>query len=105
MGFLFMAPSYQVVFPNRGIERQFEKSLGKIPADDRSKIVQAVRKLAVNPRPAGKKYKKLAGEVTVYSFVAQYRLRVGDYRVLYDVDDKNNKVVLLGIVRRTSTTY
>ena len=38
-------------------------------------------------------------------FTAEYRLQVGPYRVLYDVDDQNKKVVLLNLVKRDKQTY
>ncbi len=41
----------------------------------------------------------------VFSFVAQYRLRVGKYRVLYDIDDKNKKVILLKLEKKREHTY
>ena len=33
-------------------------------------------------------------------FTAEYRLRAGPYRVLYDVDDQRKKVVLLKLAKR-----
>lgn len=97
--------AYSVGFPDHSTEKRFEKFLSKIPRDYRDKVLEAVRDLAENPRPQGKSALKLSGPVTVFSFVAQYRLRVGSYRVFYDIDDKAKRVILLAIVRRTSTTY
>ncbi|MCI0526467.1 MAG: type II toxin-antitoxin system RelE/ParE family toxin, partial [Nitrospira sp.] len=79
--------------------------LRKIPADYQTAIVQAVRSLSQNPRPSGKSFKKLKGRVVVSQFIAQYRLRVGPYRVLYDVDEQCKKVVLLKVVKRDEHTY
>ena len=98
--------TYQVGFPDHSTEKRFDKFLEKIPHDYRRKIAQSIADLAQNPRPEGKKVKKLeGGGITVFSFVAQYRLRIGPYRVFYDVDDGSKRVILLAIARRTSATY
>jgi mRNA-degrading endonuclease RelE of RelBE toxin-antitoxin system len=38
-------------------------------------------------------------------FTAQYRLRIGPYRILYDVDDRLKKVILLKLAKRDEQTY
>lgn len=38
-------------------------------------------------------------------FIAQYRLRIGPYRLLYDVDDQRKKVILLKLAKRDEHTY
>ena len=43
--------------------------------------------------------------ITSMAFTAEYRLRVGSYRVLYDIDDRNKKVVLLKLAKRDEHTY
>ena len=64
------------------------RELRKIPEDKRERILRRIRSLAEDPRPAG--VQKLAGEVD------GYRIRVGDYRVLYRVKDD---VLLIVVVR------
>ncbi len=96
---------YDVVFPSERVERLFQKTLEKIPNDYRTAIVAAVRSLKTNPRPQGKRTKKLIGELIVSRFTAEYRLRVGPYRLLYDVDDQRKKVVLLKLAKRNEQTY
>jgi mRNA interferase RelE/StbE len=96
---------YEVVFASERVEHEFEKALRKVPADYQTAIVQAVRALGLNPRPLGKIHKKLKGRVVVSQFIAQYRLRVGPYRVLYDVDEKRKKVILLKLAKRDEHTY
>lgn len=96
---------YELVFPSERVEHEFEKFLRKIPADYQSAIVHAIRSLSQNPRPMRKRYKKLKGRVVVSHFIAQYRLRVGPYRVLYDLDERHKKVILLKLVRRGEQTY
>ena len=97
--------AYEVVFPSERVERVFQKSLTKIPAEHKDAIVTAIRSLARNPRPEGKRTKKLTGQIIVSQFLAEYRLRVGSYRVLYDIDDQRKKVILLKLAKRNERTY
>ena len=97
--------AYEVVFPSERVERVFQKSLTKIPAEYKDAIVTAIRSLATNPRPEGKRTKKLTGQIIVSQFLAEYRLRVGSYRVLYDIDDQRKKVILLKLAKRNERTY
>lgn len=71
--------------------RQF-KRLGQQDAQLLSRIMQAVVSLEVDPRPSG--CKKLKG------LKNSYRIRIGDYRVLYDVDDGQVLVVVIGVGHR-----
>lgn len=96
---------YDIVFPSERVERLFQKTLEKIPTDYQASIVSAIRSLSTNPRPQGKRTKKLIGELIVSRFTAEYRLRVGPYRVLYDIDDQRKKVVLLKLAKRDDQTY
>ena len=96
---------YEVVFPSERVERAFQKLLSKVSAEYQEAIVIAVRSLAANPRPEGKRTKKLAGQLIVSQFIAQYRLRIGPYRLLYDVDDQRKKVILLKLAKRDEQTY
>ena len=97
--------AYEVVFPSKRIERLFQKALEKIPADYQKSILVAIRGLGDNPRPQGKRAKKLTSEIIVAKFVAEHRLRIGPYRVLYDIDDQHKKVVLLKLAKRDEQTY
>lgn len=97
--------SYEVVFPSERVERAFQKVLDKIPSEYKAPIVQAVRSLASHPRPQGKRTKKLTGHVVASQFTAEYRLRVGPYRILYDMDDQRKKVILLKLLKRDEHTY
>lgn len=98
---------YKLKFPSRSIEKKFEIALLSIPHKaTREKIMQEVEKLASNLRPYGeKKFKKIRPPVIVYSFTAQYRIRIGDYRVLYDIEDKKKTVWIYTLRKRTERTY
>ena len=96
---------YEVVFPSERVERAFQKSLEKVPAGYRESIVAGIRSLSTNPRPQGKRSKKLTGQLIVSQFTAEYRLRVGPCRVLYDIHDQKKKVILLKLAKRDERTY
>ena len=59
---------------------------------DRDRISRRLQSLADNPRPFGSE--KLEG------FEATYRVRQGDYRIVYDIDDANRTVFVLKIRHR-----
>lgn len=60
------------------IERKIQKKLLKISEPNYSNLKLAILDLGNDPRPFG--YKKLKGR-------SGYRIRYGDYRVLYDIND------------------
>jgi len=72
-----------------------QRELGRLPAKDLGYIVPALQQLADNPRPFG--VKKLRGTI--------YRIRVGDWRIIYAVLDKDNLVLVGKIARRSKDTY
>ncbi len=58
------------------------------------RIDRAIRALALEPRPSG--CKKLVGK----QFDNLYRIRVGDWRILYAIEDHRLVVLILDVVRR-----
>lgn len=74
------------------ITRAAESQLRKLERRHRSRILQAVRALADGPRPRGAR--KLHG------FVDVFRIRVGRYRVLYEVADRRLIVMILKVGHR-----
>jgi mRNA interferase RelE/StbE len=99
--------TYEVRFPNRSIEKKFDKVLLKIPqANIQYEIMESVEQLADNPRPFGEKpFKKLKPPIQFFQFTAQYRIRIGNYRVLYDIDDNKKIVWILALRKRSEKTY
>jgi mRNA interferase RelE/StbE len=73
------------------IKRSAAKELEALPLKDRRRIARRVRALAENPRPPGSE--KLTG-------LELYRIRQGDYRVLYEVVDAAETVTVIGIGNR-----
>ena len=98
---------YQVKFPDSAAGKRFQKELLKVSHTSlQEKIMQAAEGLGNNPRPYGEKiFKKINPPIQFYQFVAQYRLRIGDYRVLYDVDDAKKIVWILALRARSEKTY
>jgi mRNA interferase RelE/StbE len=98
---------YQVKFPSSSIQKKFMKILNKISVSQiQDEIMDKVEALADNPRPAGQKiFKKIKPPIEFYNLTANYRLRVGDYRILYDIDDDKKIVWILALRRRSDQTY
>ena len=64
----------------------------RLPPPVKSAIDEAIKALAVEPRPHGaKRIKRISGG---------FRVRVGDYRVIYVVDDRDRAVNVLRIAWR-----
>ena len=79
------------------IEKSALKQLSKIEKPAREKIRAAISDLAHNPRPFG--YKKLVDEGGLY------RIKVSNYRVIYDVQDNILLVSVLRVAKRNERTY
>ena len=70
--------------------RRAERELSELPDAVMRRIVDKLRQLAEHPFPRG--VKKLEG--------GGYRMRIGDYRVLYDVRSADRTVVISAIGHR-----
>jgi mRNA interferase RelE/StbE len=60
-------------------------------AADRRRIVSRIRGLAADPRPVGSK--QLAGD-------QRMRVRQGDYRIVYEIENETRRVVILKVGHR-----
>jgi len=67
------------------------KELEAIPRKDRQRIVTKMKSLSAEPRPAG--CEKLTGHEL-------YRVRQGNYRVVYSVDDTAAQVTIIKLGHR-----
>ncbi len=83
--------TYQIL-----VEKRVEKETKRISSRDRQTIDKAIHALASNPRPHG--CKKLTDK-------EGYRIRIGNYRVLYTIDDGHKTVVIYRIKIRNERTY
>ena len=79
-------PDYQIQ-----ITRTAQKQLDKLPDSVSVVLIEAIHNLAANPRPQG--YKKLKGR-------DGYRIRKGDFRIIYDIYDKILIVEVIAIGNR-----
>ena len=82
---------YQVL-----VERSAEKDLKRLAPDVRSRVASALVSLAKNPRPAGSR--KLAGTKQ------DWRIRVGDYRIIYEIADQV-RVLRINRIRHRREVY
>jgi mRNA interferase RelE/StbE len=74
------------------LSRGAEKVLAALPGEARDRIASKIDALTENPRPQGAK--KLSGEDDLY------RVRAGDYRVVYEIRDRVLIVLVLNIGHR-----
>ena len=73
------------------LERNAQKFLSKTSKDSRDKIIFTIQQLTDNPRPAG--CKKLTGREA-------WRIRVSDYRIIYEIRDKELVILVVDIGHR-----
>jgi mRNA interferase RelE/StbE len=73
-----------------------QRQLRRLPPGDAARLRGPILSLAMEPRPPG--VMKLTG-------TDFWRLRVGDLRVIYVVDDAAGLVVVLKVARRSESTY
>ncbi len=74
------------------LKRSAEKELGGLPVKIHDNIVNQLISLQINPRPRGvKKLKKQKEE---------YRIRIGQYRAVYVIDDSNKKIEVFSVAHR-----
>ena len=78
--------SYELVF-----KKSVAKDLREFPKADVKRILQRIRSLADDPRPAG--CDKLSGQ-------ERYRLRQGVYRIVYEIDDGVLTVLVVKVGHR-----
>ena len=84
-------PLYEIVFA-----RSARKELQALSQAVAKRILEKLELLAFNPRPSG--CNKLHGHSSLW------RIRVGEYRVIYSIDD-DNRVVDVSVVRHRSEAY
>jgi mRNA interferase RelE/StbE len=75
------------------VELKAAKELAKIQKPNRARIFAKIKDLAVEPRPDG---------VVKLSGLNAYRLRVGDYRIVYTIEDSIRIVSIIRISHRSN---
>lgn len=74
-----------------------QRDLRRLPREVLARLGGPIRALGEDPRPPG--CRKLQGERQTW------RIRVGPFRVIYDVYDDRSLVLVLKVDRRRETTY
>ena len=77
---------YRVILP-----KSVQKELDRLPDDTVRRILTRLAELEVQPRPAD--VKKLKGRNA-------WRIRVGDYRVIYEIHDRELQILLVTVGHR-----
>ncbi len=72
------------------------KSLRKVPAGDRKKILAVLEQMQQNP---------FQGDIRKLQGLPGFRRRVGNWRIFFEIVAESGHVVVTAIERRTSTTY
>ena len=73
--------------------RRVQKDLDRMDRPVLERIWEAVQVLKQNPRPP-------AARRLCHPAIGEYRLRAWDWRVFYDVDEKNKTIVILRVIHR-----
>ena len=74
------------------VERAAENDLKRLPTTTFHRIIPHIKALVENPRPSGSR--KLTGSKN------DWRIRIGDYRVLYEIDEKARAVRIMRVRHR-----
>ena len=73
--------------------RRVQKDLDRLDRPVLERVWEAIQVLKQNPRPP-------AARRLRHPAIGEYRLRVGDWRVFYDVDEKAKTIVILRVMHR-----
>ena len=73
------------------LRRRAQRALDKLSKTDFQAVVEAIKDLAQTPRPRGIEKVKTTG---------LWRIRQGDYRIIYTIDDNQQLVVIVRIGHR-----
>ena len=73
------------------LRRRAQRALDRLPKDDFGAVLDALKGLGNTPRPKGVEKIKSAG---------LWRIRQGDYRIVYSIDDSQKSVTVLRIGHR-----
>ncbi len=79
------------------ISKEADKQISKLPKRDQLRVLNAIFSLADDPRPHG--YKKLE------YYNEYFRYRVGNYRIIYQIRDKELFVFVVEVKKRDESTY
>ena len=78
------------------VNRSAQKEIRALDGNIRVRVVQSFRLLAANPRPSG--CRKLVGATN------RWRIRIGEYRIIYSINDADRTVEIVA-ARHRSKAY
>jgi mRNA interferase RelE/StbE len=79
--------TYRIIIP-----KLVQKQLDDLPKKQRKRLISEIRLLVDEPRPSS--VKKLKG------YDKTYRIRVGDYRIIYKIEDQEKLILVLSSIHR-----
>ena len=74
------------------LSKAARKQLSTLPAFIHNKLIEEISNLSLKPRPTG--CKKLKG------YKNSYRIRLGNYRIIYEIEDKVLRILVIAIGHR-----
>ena len=74
------------------LERSAENDLKRLPTSTFRRIIPQIKTLAEKPRPSG--CRKITGSKN------DWRIRIGDYRIIYEIDEKAKAVRIMRVRHR-----
>jgi mRNA interferase RelE/StbE len=73
------------------LRRRAQRALDKLPKSEFQAVIEAIKSLAVTPRPRGIEKVRSTG---------LWRIRRGDYRIVYAINDKKSLVTIVRVGHR-----
>lgn len=73
------------------VQRRAQKRIARFPTDIQDRIEKGLQDLSDEPRPSGSR--KLRGR-------EGWRIRIGDYRAIYEIDDEAREVLVVEVAHR-----
>ena len=74
------------------LERRAERDIKRLPTEVFHRIIPHLKALSENPKPSG--CRKITGSKH------DWRIRIGDYRVIYEIDEQQNAVKVMRVRHR-----
>jgi len=74
------------------LEKRAEREIKKLPAEIFYRIILKLKTLSENPKPPG--CRKITGAES------DWRIRIGDYRIIYEIDEQEKAVKVMRIRHR-----